>query len=197
MYRRLARFDIPPEEALLSQLQQKGYRPSDITHVVLSHLHQDHIGGIQDLQHATFVVSRREWQDMSKPLPEIRGFLRRHIDLPGLNWERVEFNRNSNADDFFAETHDLFGDGSMVLLPTPGHTPGSISMYVSKPDSAPLLMVGDLTYSVALLKTGQIPGVGQPKPFHRTTSRIRAFMAENPSVKVLPAHDPDVNLSEA
>ena len=52
------------------------------------------------------------------------------------------------------------GDGSLVLVPIPGHTPGSIALLVRRPDMAPLLMVGDLTYEAELLAAGVIPGVG-------------------------------------
>jgi N-acyl homoserine lactone hydrolase len=48
----------------------------------------------------------------------------------------------------FAAGHDVFGDGSLMLLPTPGHTAGSMSMLVRRGDSPPLLLVGDLTYDV-------------------------------------------------
>ena len=52
IYRRLARFDIPAEEAFPEQLRKLGYRPEDVKAVVLSHLHQDHIGGIRSLSNA-------------------------------------------------------------------------------------------------------------------------------------------------
>jgi len=60
----------------------------------------------------------------------------------------------------FRSCHDLFGDGSLVLLPTPGHTPGSMSLLVRRPGRPPLLMVGDVTYDAHLLEVGHVPGVG-------------------------------------
>ena len=85
--------------------------------------------------------------------------MRRHIDLPGLRWHRITA---GPADDPglapFRSAHDLFGDGSLVLLPTPGHTPGSLSLLVRRPGPAPLLMVGDLSYDAHLLEAGHVPG---------------------------------------
>jgi glyoxylase-like metal-dependent hydrolase (beta-lactamase superfamily II) len=56
---------------------------------ILSHLHQDHIGGLAELAGASLMVSATEWADLSKRGPELRGFLRTHIQLPGLNWRQV------------------------------------------------------------------------------------------------------------
>src|ERR1039458_7292493 len=58
----------------------------DVKTAILSHLHQDHIGGLSELSHADIVVSQAEWDTLSSPLPELRGLMRRHIDLPGLRW---------------------------------------------------------------------------------------------------------------
>ena len=56
---------------------------------VVSHLHQDHIGGLAELSHADIVVSQAEWDTLSRPLPEMRGLMRRHIDLAGLRWKKI------------------------------------------------------------------------------------------------------------
>ncbi len=85
----------------------------------------------------------------------------RHIDLPGLRWKRIEPEPTDDPGvSPFRTSYDLFGDGSLVLLPTPGHTPGSMSLLVRRPGQPPLVMVGDLTYDVHLLESGRVPGVG-------------------------------------
>jgi N-acyl homoserine lactone hydrolase len=66
----------------------------------------------------------------------------------------------------FRSGHDLYGDGSLVLLPTPGHTPGSMSLLVRQPGLPPLMMVGDLTYDAHLLEAGHVPGVGSQPGRH-------------------------------
>ena len=96
---------------------------------MISHLHQDHIGGLPELSKANIVISDAERQTLNKPMPEARGLLRSQIDRPGLRWQRIH--PPTLADPTlapFTNGHDLFGDGSMVLLSTPGHTPGSQSM---------------------------------------------------------------------
>jgi len=137
------------------------------------------------------VTSPAEWQAMSRPLPQPRGFLRSHIDLPGLRWQQVEPEPISDPDlGPFTAGHDLFGDGSIVLLPTPGHTPGSLSMLVRRPDHAPLLLVGDLTYDAGLLVAGEIPGVGDKRQMRDTVAMVNALRRLHPDIAILAAHDP-------
>ena len=68
IYDRLARFDIGPDQTLARQLATLGHRIGDVHTAVLSHLHQDHIGGLPELGQATIVVSADEWSSMQRPL---------------------------------------------------------------------------------------------------------------------------------
>lgn len=132
--RRLARFDIGPDQTLAARLANLGYDIADVHTAVLSHLHVDHIGGLPELTHATIVTSHAERQTVDRPLARINGLMREHILLPGLRWQLVT---PQQIEDRllapFTAAHDLFGDGSLVLLPTPGHTPGSVSLLVRRP----------------------------------------------------------------
>jgi glyoxylase-like metal-dependent hydrolase (beta-lactamase superfamily II) len=191
LYDRLARFQIGPQETLTAQLAARGYAPSEVRLAVMSHLHEDHIGGIRELPNAEFVVSGAEWATMEQPLPEPRGFLRRHIDLPGVRYRKVEFEPTADpALAPFGEAHDLMGDGSLVLLPTPGHTPGSMSLLARRASGAPLLMVGDLTYEAELFEAGRIPGVGDAAGLRKASAMVRELKVRHPGLAVLPAHDP-------
>jgi N-acyl homoserine lactone hydrolase len=78
---------------LTAQLAALGYAPSDVHTAILSHLHQDHIGGLPELTGADLLVSAAEWAELSKPGPELRGFLRNHIQLPGLHCVRSPWSR--------------------------------------------------------------------------------------------------------
>ncbi len=142
-------------------LEHLGYRTGDVTRVVVSHVHQDHIGGIGEVPHAQLLVPTDEWRSLHRPLAETRGLLRTHIDVPGARWTPVTYERlDDPALRPFTHGRDVFGDGSLTLLPTPGHTNGSLSMFVRRPDEPPLLLVGDLTYDIHALERGVQAGSG-------------------------------------
>ena len=191
LYNRLARFEIRPGETLSAGLNELGYKTGDVRTAIVSHLHQDHIGGLRELRHAEIVVSRKEWSTLSGFLPEVNGLLKRHIDLPGLNWQRIEPEPTDDPGlSPFAARHDLFGDGSLVLLPTPGHTPGSMSLLVRQARRPPLLLVGDLTYDVHLFENGRVPGVGNRRQLRQAMTKIQTLREKLPGLVILPAHDP-------
>lgn len=190
LYERLARFDIEPDETLPAQLERLGYATSDVRVAVLSHLHQDHIGGLPHLGKARIVTSVTEHAQLDSRSAEANGFLRRHIDLPGLNWDLIDFQELDDPDIApFTRGLDLMGDRSMIVLPTPGHTPGSISMLVRRPGQDPMLMVGDLTYDADFMERGNVVrGVGQQ--LKDTTRRVLELKRRRPGLRILGAHDP-------
>ncbi|EGD45089.1 putative metallo-beta-lactamase family lipoprotein [Nocardioidaceae bacterium Broad-1] len=191
VYSRLAKFEIAAEDTLTAGLQRLGHGTDDVRTAVISHLHQDHIGGLPHLGRSEIVVSRSEWDSLRRPLPEARGLMPRHIDLPGLSWNQVSFEGlGSDTVGPFDHGHDLYGDGSLVLLPTPGHTEGSLSLLVRRPQRAPLLMVGDLTYDDDLLKEGHLPGVGNKREMRTAADMVNRLREHLPGLVILPAHDP-------
>lgn len=177
LYSRLARFTISAEETLSAQLAGLGYDIADVQIAVVSHLHQDHIGGLTQLGRADIVVAAAEIAAARGRFARLNGYLKRHIFIPKLRWKPIEGKL------------DLFDDGSITVLPTPGHTPGSLSMLICQPGIAPLLFVGDLTYDVALLAKGQVPGVGARRELVRSTRLVAELSAQHPGLVVLAAHD--------
>jgi N-acyl homoserine lactone hydrolase len=191
LYDRLARFDIGEDDTLTAQLATLGYAPADVGTAIMSHLHEDHIGGLPELTGADLLVPAAEWAELAKPGPELRGFLRSHIQLPGLRWHQVSPEPTRDpALAPFTESLDVMGDGSLMLLPTPGHTAGSVSLLVRRAGRPPLLLAGDLTYGAEILQRGQLPGVGNRRLLAESSRKVLALRRQQPGLVVLPAHDP-------
>jgi N-acyl homoserine lactone hydrolase len=191
MYDRLARFDIGEDDTLTAQLAALGYAPADVDTAIVSHLHQDHIGGLSELTDSDLLVSAAEWAELAHAAPELRGFLRGHIELPGLKWRQVSLEPTDDpALKPFTESLDVLGDGSLVLLPTPGHTAGSMSLLIRRADRPPLLLAGDLTYGAEILQSGRLPGVGNRRRLAESSRKVLALAERQPGLVVLPAHDP-------
>jgi glyoxylase-like metal-dependent hydrolase (beta-lactamase superfamily II) len=191
-FRRLAAFGITEGDTLTAQLKAIGRDPADVAVAVLSHLHQDHIGGISELPNARLLVSRPEWASLDGRNPELDGILVDHLRVPGLNWQPITLGDALDPDAApFTHGHDIFGDGTLILVPTPGHTPGSMSLLVRRLGRAPLLMVGDLTYDESRMAAGVIPGVGRRADLGSSSSLIADLRERHPDLVVLAAHDPN------
>ena len=191
IYDRLAKFDVPEDATLTAQLAAIGYDIADVHTVVLSHLHQDHIGGLSELGAAEIMVGAVELAAVDRPGAVLAGLLRDHIKLPGLRWNPVT--PQTVADPSiapFTAAHDIFGDSSLLLVPTPGHTPGSLSLLLRQDGMPPMLFVGDLTYDVDLLADERVPGVGNRAGLRASTQGVNEFHRRHPDLLILAAHDP-------
>ena len=187
---RIFRFEIAPDNKLGKQLEGIGVAPNAITKAVISHLHFDHVGGIADIPQAELLVSEREWAQLSEPHPEHEWILREHIQIPGANWRPIKF--QSTDDPLvapFGGSYDVMGDGSLVLLPTPGHTPGSMSMLIQLVGMPPILLIGDLAYEKKLITEDRVPGTGDSKQLRESYAKVRGLKEQLPDLIIAPSHD--------
>lgn len=189
--RHIFRFRMDRGDVLGRQLAGIGYDAARVKTAVISHLHADHVGGIRDIPQAELVVSEEAWEHMLGPHAERKMVLRRDIDVPGARWRRV---RLPPTDDPalapFTRALDLMGDGSLVLLPTPGHLPGSLSMLLRSAGAPPLLLVADLCYEADMLLEDRLPGTGDRAVLRESYARVRALAERMPDLVILPSHDP-------
>lgn len=132
---RLARFELSPEDEAGTQID-----PASVRWVALSHLHTDHVGGLDPFRDAEVLVSRAEWTRASGLAGRLRGYLPRHWPA-GLEPRLVDFGGPPVGP--FPASHDIAGDGRLLLVPTPGHTPGHMSLLARNGDGG-YLLGGDL-----------------------------------------------------
>ncbi len=191
VYRKQTQFTVAPVQNLSSQLDALGVPASSLAFAAISHLHVDHAGGVAQLAGVPILVSAAELALLETPKPEMHGVLAQHIQVAGVELRAVEFTRSPDpalAD--FAGAFDIHGDGTLVLLPTPGHSAGSMSLLVRSQDAPPLLLVGDVTYDPALLEAGVVPGTGEQRTQVDTAARINALAAKLPGLVIVASHDP-------
>jgi len=115
------------------QLASAGYRPADITYLALSHYHSDHTANANDFAASTWIVQQAERDVMFAEKP------------PGIV-QPAHFSALKDAKTIILknEDHDVFGDGTVVIRSTPGHTPGHQALFVRLSKTGPILLAGDL-----------------------------------------------------
>jgi glyoxylase-like metal-dependent hydrolase (beta-lactamase superfamily II) len=176
-------------QPLASRLRELELRPSDIGTVVLTHLHLDHAGSIAELPAATFVLSKSEWESANASRALMRGYVKRQFNY-GFDYRLVDYNaREITSFATFGRSFDLFGDGSIRLVSTPGHTAGHQSVVVRLRDREALLC-GDAAYTRRTIDHGLVPHHMQDEHnFRRSLREIRAYAQMTPSALLVPGHD--------
>jgi N-acyl homoserine lactone hydrolase len=136
--------DFPDGLDIASQLMRLNLKPSDIRYVVNSHLHYDHCGGNAFFPDAMLIVHAKEWRAAHRPNTQAAGL-----------YNPRDFEHMAKVREVDGEL-DLFGDGSVVVFPTPGHTPGHQSMRVTTP-ARTIVLAADCCYLKRTLDTGHLP----------------------------------------
>lgn len=127
-----------PERRLDKQLEMLGYSTSDVTHVVLSHTHCDHSGGLYMFPQAKFYIGTGEF-DWGRNPAESSAHLFMPDDFLSANVQSFDWTTVTE------QGLDLFGDGSIQIVHLPGHTPGSLGMLTRLP-SQNILLTGDAAH---------------------------------------------------
>jgi glyoxylase-like metal-dependent hydrolase (beta-lactamase superfamily II) len=190
---RFGKPELKPGEDAPAQLRKRGLDPAEVPIVVMTHMHIDHTSAISEFPQSTFVVSEVEWEAAthgSKPL--LNGYRRTHYDY-AFEYRTVDFDRGG-VDSYasFGRTHDLFGDGSIRLVFTPGHSAGHMSV-IARLRERDFVIGGDATYTAAQL-AGSAPLAPRPFDAHnyrRSLQELRLFGREYPEAVVTPGHDPE------
>jgi N-acyl homoserine lactone hydrolase len=167
-------------DTLDKQIEGVGYKPSDVKYVVLSHSHLDHSGGLTYFPKAKFVVGARELSYAYWPDPDRRWVFILNDFLPTRGYDWLEPDQ-----DF-----DLFGDGALQFLYTPGHTPGECSLLVNLPNRK-ILLTGDTVHLRAALNQEATMGIDtDPIQSVKSIRRIKV-LRDMHDATVWITHDPE------
>jgi glyoxylase-like metal-dependent hydrolase (beta-lactamase superfamily II) len=181
-----------PGEDLPAQLRARGLDGRQVNVVIMTHLHTDHASAISEFPNATFVLTAAEWHAATRdPGPGLtHGYRLQHYDYL-FDYRTIDF-RNVAVDSYasFGQTFDLFGDGSIRLASTPGHTAGhqSVILKLRKRD---FVVAGDAIYTFRQLEGGPPPA--RPVDMHqwrRSLQELQLYHRDFPHALIVPGHDP-------
>ena len=154
-------------KTLKGQLAQAGYKPADITYLALSHYHGDHTGNANDFKTSTWLVTKVEHDAMfTEPPPRIAS--------------PATYNALKDSKTVYLplqSDYDVFGDGTVVIKPTPGHTPGHLALVVKLAKTGSVMLTGDMYhYPEEVGRDDLPPGEADKAQALATRKAVREFV---------------------
>jgi glyoxylase-like metal-dependent hydrolase (beta-lactamase superfamily II) len=198
-YRWVTPVSLRPGDTALEQLAARGIQARDVRRIVLSHLHADHIAGTRDFPEAQVICARAAY-DSVRTRGQISALLRAYLPglLPDGFAERARFLEET---DFtgpevgeLGPSHDLLGDGSMLLVPLPGHAAGQLGLLARAEGGRQCFLVADAAWTRAAYRENRGPHplaraiLDDAKEAARTLEKLHRMWRERPDVQLVPSH---------
>ncbi len=169
-----------PKVSLTEQLAQLKIKPEQVKYVGISHFHADHTSQLPSLPGATLLIGQREWEALTAPKP-----------MAGADVEAFQhwISGGGKVEPQPADK-DVFGDGTVMILRTPGHTPGHQSLLVKTKGSGNFILIGDAAHFHENYESDGVPGFNYDRAQTiASLERIKAI-AKNLNATVIIQHDP-------
>jgi N-acyl homoserine lactone hydrolase len=183
-----ARFEVTREQELPAAIAGAGLRLDDVSEVVLTHAHGDHIDGLVHLR-SRVLAHEEELRYLASSFPRLMRRILRQPLPPGFAAE--SFVLDGGAFGAFARCRKLSADGRIVAVGTPGHTPGHVSVICIDDSGRHVMLAGDATDNLEQLNALRADAIAPDQKAHvATLEAIMAHCAQHPTV-YLPSHDPD------
>src|SRR3954463_3467088 len=172
--------NVAPKTSLVDYLAKTDVKPEQIRYVGISHYHADHTGQIASFSKATLLIGAKEWDAISAPKP-----------AEGVNFKPFEgWIKGDNKVEPVASDKDVFGDGSVIVLRTPGHTPGHSSLLVKLAQMGPVILSGDAVHFHENFDTNGVPSFNHDRAQTLASlDRIKKILGGQKSTLVIQ-HDP-------
>jgi glyoxylase-like metal-dependent hydrolase (beta-lactamase superfamily II) len=175
-------YKVERDDYVVPKLAAVGIEVTEIEHVVASHLHFDHAGGLSEFPHAHVYLHREELAFASDP-PIYQAEIYDPADFAGIkSWTFVE------------DGADLLGDGSIRIVHTPGHTPGHLSLLVETAAGA-IVLAADTSYQTSKMRERRLPGIlWSPDAIVASWERLESLEREQ-GARLVFTHDADFRTS--
>jgi N-acyl homoserine lactone hydrolase len=165
---------------LVDLLKQINVSPEQVKFVGISHFHADHTGQLLPFTNATLLIGKGDWDGVTAN-PPLQG-----ANLTGF---KVWISEKRKVEPQSADK-DVFGDGSVVMLRTPGHTPGHSSLLVRLKEKGPVILIGDLAHFQENYEANGVPGFNYDRA--QTVASLERIkqIEKNLKATVIIQHDP-------
>ena len=138
---------VAPKKSVTDQLAQLQVTPEQIKFVAISHYHADHVGGAAAFPKSTLLIGKGDWDVVTSPKPPM-----------GVNPQLLApWVGGGSSVEPVPQDKDVFGDGSVIMLYTPGHTPGHHCLLVKLPQQGAVILSGDFVHFNENLQTSGVP----------------------------------------
>lgn len=169
---------VSAEKTLNSQLSEIGISIDDIDFFAMSHLHSDHTGNANAFAGALWIVQRADRDAMFAE--DFESILARDT------YDQLE---NAETTILNNESYDVFGDGSVMIISAPGHTPGHQVLLVNLPNTGPVLLAGDLYHYPEEITTGRFPTFEYDKEQSARSRAMISRLLEETGAQMWIGHD--------
>jgi N-acyl homoserine lactone hydrolase len=171
--------NVAPKVSLVDALAKIDVKPDQIKYIGISHFHADHTGQLDSFPKATVLIGAKEWEAITSPKP-----------MAGANVKPFEgWIKGDNKVEPQAIDKDVFGDGTVIILRTPGHTPGHQSILVKLAGKGPLIITGDAVHFRENLESDGVPAFNFDRA--QTVASVQRLkkIAENLKGTIIIQHD--------
>jgi N-acyl homoserine lactone hydrolase len=171
--------NVAPKVSVVDQLAKVDVKPDQIKYVGISHYHADHTGQVDSFPKATLLIGAKEWEAISSPKP-----------AQGVNFKPFEsWIKGDSKVEPQPIDKDVFGDGTVIMLRTPGHTPGHSSLLVKLPQMGAVIITGDAVHFRENYDSDGVPSFNYDRA--QTVASIERLkkIAANLKATVIIQHD--------
>lgn len=201
IYAKLTPVYVNEEDTAIKKLEKIGIKHEDVNYIIISHFHADHIAALKDFPEAKYVYLKNGYENVKK----LKGFsaLRQGFlggllptDFEKRSWvlDITDTTYKTNPVDPFDNTFDLFGDGSIKIIPLEGHFKGQIGALINADDKKKYFFIADSCWLSKAFRENILPHrfvniiMDDRVTYKNTLNDIHIFHKNNPDIIVVPSH---------
>jgi N-acyl homoserine lactone hydrolase len=171
--------NVAPKTSLVDQLAKLNVKPEQVKYVGISHYHADHTGQVDSFPKSTVLIGKGDWDAITAPKP-----------AQGVNFKPFEgWIKGENKVEPLPNDKDVFEDGTVIVLNTPGHTPGHHSLLVRLAQTGPVILSGDGVHFRENYDTNGVPWFNYDRSQTQASTERVKKLVENLKATLIIQHD--------